>query len=578
METEALYRYIATAEKIRKAPSYNGSNMHKVEQFLSNPNDFFREHRSSLCLPEVTKKFDRTFAALVAPSFEGKTQTAFTLRSVNPLYFVVAATDACLEGSLQYIYRPFIKHNRFLCAAAKVDMERLARNSSEGNVNIGVDELASAHCGERFFVLGFFLTIMQQFDQKLRETGQTNFQVNWMSFYAHHIASFDCFPVTIQEFIEKRQTISAPFCLFLDEFILDPWAIFVRNLARAVGLTCVVSNTNSNIVNVEIDSELSRNGAIDEGWCLVFRRLNMVDLSALGLNRDADADPSDSINVQFLDNLRGRFAITPETQALFDELFGSWFLNTRPGLAEYALDTLIQSRAPSIEEVLRDVSCNLACQLLTRKERMVVRLHGNFANLGLLTEDAYFEGPDEGFNHVQFMNSHLYYLVNPTGSELDYFLTFAPTADKNPEKLRFIQATFDSDGKLSGFNVKRWLSHLTTFRKDELFTFLGCLFLSLERSPSFILHHATRENMNNVACSICDLPNFNNVLRLSGNRLELSVAMICAVASQYFAFTSNLVRVPDSLSVTYYSPFPPIPIYSLKGQDGQSWIKNIVTN
>lgn len=47
------------------------------------------------------------------------------------------------------------------------------------------------------------------------------------------------------------------YVLHWDEFRGHDWAIFVRNLARVIGLRCVVCSTNANVANC-IDKEQSQ--------------------------------------------------------------------------------------------------------------------------------------------------------------------------------------------------------------------------------------------------------------------------------------------------------------------------------
>ena len=63
------------------------------------------------------------------------------------------------------------------------------------------------------------------------------------------------------------------FFIFLDEFIADDWAVFVRNLSRAIGLLCVVANTNTKVANV-IGKDTSSGGAGELIWSFVVCRLN----------------------------------------------------------------------------------------------------------------------------------------------------------------------------------------------------------------------------------------------------------------------------------------------------------------
>ena len=238
-----LNRYIKTGDQIIQAPSYANSNMKKVEEFFMSPTDFLKHHQEYLKLPSTYVNFDKTFVALAAPSYEGKTQTAFTLRNVNPLYFVAAAAEDS-GGNIQSIYRTFTEHTKFLFDCALVDLSKFGAPVSANKSIVTVTDLNGKYRSIPLFVLGFFLNLMKQYEAKLASSSQP---LKWMEFYATGVSPFDCNPISVEDFIDEVKKINVPFCVFLDEFLVDPWCAFVRNLARAVGLTCVVSNTNTNI-------------------------------------------------------------------------------------------------------------------------------------------------------------------------------------------------------------------------------------------------------------------------------------------------------------------------------------------
>ncbi len=83
---------------------------------------------------------------------------------------------------------------------------------------------------------------------------------------------------------------------------------------------------------------------------------------------------------------------------------------------------------------------------------MVETLSGEVAKLGLLTHvahcDHYQLGTEfEAFKYISFLKNHLYYLVNPTGSSVDFFPTFAP--DDGSECFRVLSC---ASGRLMNWN------------------------------------------------------------------------------------------------------------------------------
>ena len=395
------------AKNIVRSTNYPHSNMDMVDRFISNPTEFLRINRATLRIPTVDVCFDTTFVALAAPSLEGKTQTAFTLRRSNPLYFPLNA--ACSgESKLQEIYVPFIDHAVFLRGLAVKDLEAIRTETSLEGFVPTVNDLKTTYRDEPLFVLGFFAEIMRQTVEERRSKHATVNQAestqlpDWMNFYATKLEPFDCQKMKVDDFILFRQSIGEPFCLFLDEFLSKEWSVYIRNLARAVGLICIVSNTNTNIANlVSKGVESSREGAGQdrESWSLVFRRLNNIDKQA--------------IDVDVLIRSIQEYCPYMQSDELSDSIFADWFYCCRPGIAIWILEAmheLFQSlcngaddylnvvldggsysieSAFTIGSFLQFLCIRVSEKLLERKRRMASRLNGQVAKLGILTDIAY---------------------------------------------------------------------------------------------------------------------------------------------------------------------------------------------
>ncbi len=111
-----------------------------------------------------------------------------------------------------------------------------------------------------------------------------------MKFYQRELNNFSYEELSVNQFKEKVSQLKEPFCVFLDEFILSNWSFYIRNLARAVGLVYVVSNTNTNITNfVSNGANNSRIDDSESGWSLVFRRLDNADSTVIDIKKYIDA-------------------------------------------------------------------------------------------------------------------------------------------------------------------------------------------------------------------------------------------------------------------------------------------------
>ncbi len=554
-EKVKFQEYVERAERIVRARTYRSSNMKKIDSFIADPNQFLEDNRAALLLPNFQVNFDKSFVALAAPSLEGKTQAAFTLRSANPLYFVMAAADAG-EGGIQPIYKSFIRHSVFLKTLALEDLSNLGVSVEANSTAPTAFQLHDEKSNVELYVLGFILEIMKQTIVKRSSTKRSNFAQlpGWMQFYARELLPFQCPKISIKTFVQETQKLQVPFCLFLDEFLSEPWSVYVRNLARAVGLHCIVSNTNSNIANlVSKGSEFSREDESNACWSLVFRRLDNVVKSVVDISG-------------YVKTIMSRCAYLETVRPAFTLLFENWFYRCRPGIAIWLAEgmaSLIEewSKRPSdksvftLESILLSLTQYVSKLLSTRKDRMVSTLNGQVAKLGLYTHAAYdFPGSNASqfapFNFIQFLENHLYYLLNPTGSGLDFFLTFRPVRRNGLLRVASLSA-----GQKQ-VSYKFWNLQLTSFREDEFFTFLACIFIKLECSPNNLLLYANIVSMTRNL-EIANLANLN-AIKLSGNHLEVAAAMACVDASHQSGGLE--------------------PVFSLRGQDGITWFNNVVAN
>ena len=101
-------RYIRIGGIARTSPNYELSNIFNLEQLLLERRKFVND-----------ANVERSFVALIAPSLTGKTQAAFTIDKIRPLYF---ALDYSIAG--QEIYKQFSGLNNAIKEAAVADYDR----------------------------------------------------------------------------------------------------------------------------------------------------------------------------------------------------------------------------------------------------------------------------------------------------------------------------------------------------------------------------------------------------------------------------------------------------------------------
>ena len=77
------------------------------------------------------------------------------------------------------------------------------------------------------------------------------------------------------------------YTLFLDEFKGHEYAIFIRNLARAVGIRCCVSNTNAKVANLVGKHQSIMSGYSAESvWSIVVTELKLSNYQTTAEERN----------------------------------------------------------------------------------------------------------------------------------------------------------------------------------------------------------------------------------------------------------------------------------------------------
>jgi hypothetical protein len=127
---DSIKDYIIRAEDMVKDPNFKDSPIKKLEDLIKDPsnclsgdyaNNFIRNPDN---LPRNIE-FERTFIALVAPSLCGKTQSAFAMREMFPLYFALNENAIKPTGKSQPIYANFDSLNRMIQELAIADIKAI---------------------------------------------------------------------------------------------------------------------------------------------------------------------------------------------------------------------------------------------------------------------------------------------------------------------------------------------------------------------------------------------------------------------------------------------------------------------
>ena len=277
-----------------------------LEHIIEDPETNVRKY---LNFPESQEiSLDKAFIALVAPSFAGKTQSAFVMRNVRPLYFALDLLNPIID-SRQSVYKNFTSLSLHLSKASENDYESIKREifvskdfdaqnailnyedaEKEKNESIckhfaplifqkiSAENLLNSYGDTTFECLGFLMKLIEDAEENYHSNNE-----NWMRFYINR-ESFYYSGKTPKEFKLFISKLPNKYCLFLDEFSGKTGSVLIRNLARGTTLKCIVANTNSDIANLtgQAQSCASRTNPTDvaanrDVWSVVFNCLNNAD-------------------------------------------------------------------------------------------------------------------------------------------------------------------------------------------------------------------------------------------------------------------------------------------------------------
>ena len=567
----ALLKYILTARLIR-SNGFENSIASKLEDIIAGDFELCKTLVGIEDSDRLRYDFSKSFVAIAAPSLEGKTQFAFVLEKARPLYFALGAGNYS-SGSYtpQSIYLNFKDLNTCIETFAKDDLARiLADEPSEELKNtikevikegkskaekpevilrITADELKQHVNKKKLYTLGLLYKLVEDARLNYDESRQP-----WMEYHAHR-TSFNVIPKSISE-LPVNVDFFKDFSLFLDEFRGYDWAIYIRNLARAIGLRCCVSNTNAKVANLVGKHQSIMSGAEGEFvWSVVVTELKLSNYQTLNYLTNIDL----GINLIRENVISDEFEDDKEH---FDSFFQDFKLNQinhlRPGVSlavAQFINRVCMKQAQNPEKItfqsffsklVQDISGGLSF----RKPLVKTSINGKAANLSLLLSPSYNRQKNEAnLNSVtNYLEDHFYYLTNPSNSSNWLFLTFPSASQSVSFPLEFLKE-----------NEKyTWGAELTYFKKEEILTILACmnLFHYSSESFSFIL-----DQIFNASKTLSfDTGSTENpmAVKRDGNRLEV-LATLCASHSSHHDPLENRKNC-------------------FKGQSGSNFLMNLLFN
>jgi hypothetical protein len=498
-------------------------------------------------LNNSTEDFSRIFFAIVAPSMTGKTQAAFTFKSVRCLYFLLCKN---LITNLQEIYKNFSDLSEMFQKFVADDFEKLKKiNVLKGDKydlyeQISSFKLLTKHGNTKFKTLGFIYALI--------EHGNANFDPNgtqsWMYFYATSSKSFIIESKSLDEF--KRLDISG-YALFFDEFEAFDENAFVRNLFRTAFTPVFVANTNSNVANLvgKMISAGSRN-ADSYSWSLAAVMLNDVNRNIL-----RRIYPILEAKVLEIARLASNDIERRLIELFFNNFFEVQLKHLRPGCVHIIAGKILEHddlTRFTLDRLLQDFCQAVYDKFILSKSAIKTKLEGVLGSLALFMDNAYISSnaSDENlvakFSHMKsYIQYHYYYLINPVDINKWCFLTYRPIPDDVHLRIYTQEQVLDN-----------WMVEYTYFKGEEIIPFFACQSLTSSSSIPNLLKQGLKISDSNALTTGRAL-NLSQNAPLNGDELEVLSSICIIEASQH-----GVGCLKSSFS----------------GQDGRSFLTNLIGN
>lgn len=417
---------------------------------------------------------------------------------------------------------------------------------------ITAEELRININNRNFFTLGLLYNLVEH-AKKHYDTLSEDSRPPWMEYYAGRNETN--FKVTGKSINQIPANFFAGYILFLDEFKAKECAIFVRNLARAIGIRCCVSNTNAKVVNLVGKHQSIMSGSSAESvWSIVVTELKLGNYETLNSLTQIDEKVewiAENVISDEFSNDKALFL------AFFKDFKDNQVSKMRPGVSLFVaefLNVFVQIHSQrqakmSFESFFSQLVNHISKDLATRKPTVKSSIQGKAATLSLLLSPSYDRGKvDKSLNGmINYLEKHFYYLVNPSNASNWLFLTFASQSQNVSFPLDFMKDQ----------SRKTWEAELTYFKSEEILTILACMNLLHYKRQSFSL-------ILDGIFQVTKTYNYN------------TTATINPLAEKR---DGNILEVLSTLCVSHSSHHDPLKeINSFKGQSGSKFISNLLSD
>ena len=459
---KVLKGYIERGEIIRKNKS---DELLRIENLIQK---FDRSEILTSRLESFRRKHhldldNEFFIALAAPSMTGKTQLAFSVESKLPLYFV--------SDSNQTVYSNFsnLSNDLYYCAVkdSKKCKDELICRGIIPSQTVSLT-LLSKISDFKLETLGFIFRLIEEAEAK---NSQSKFDLSsWMNYFSNRSVDpqqkIELMSIDEFEMQAKSQDMLSKYYVFIDEFSASPNLIFIRNLCRAIGLTCVLSSTNAKVANLIGSSHETGSGSeFPSVWSVVVPKLPPVPdeiFQHFGLKEMLT-------KLMSLTCFEDKERMTKLCEYLKDQCKKS-----RPGVSKFILESIDQvislnEKSLKVDDFFIAFLHELARRIRFRKSMAFFSIEGSQSNMKLLNGDLFdskYSQKSVSIEALHMIDNHFYNLKNPYGEDKKPFILFRETVRSKPLVM------FDSYGEPFSFQCY--------FDQSEQLLLLSCLINEME--------------------------------------------------------------------------------------------------
>lgn len=449
---------------ISSDPGFIGSPIEMLEKFVLDRVLYVRKYIGSDYIHLDEDTFAKLFFAIITPSMTGKTQSAFTFRSIRCLYFLLS------DKPSQLIYQNFEKLSKTFRGFVSSDYIKfkttrgLSDESEELYYEMSSSMLTQNYSDTKFKTLGFIYALIEHANDKF----DPNDGVSWMRFFASSKRSFTFEAKSLEEF-KNIDIGNGNYVLFFDEFEATKENAFVRNLFRTAFTPVFAANTNSNAANL-VGKNISIGSRLGDAyaWSLAAIMLNSINENILRQMYPRIYDRAAKIAENAANN-RERELI----RSFFHNFFNHQLKHLRPGCADIIaakIDQIFTTNRVTLNELLETFVDALFSKMVENKPEIKREIEGILGSQALFMNNAFLAHKISHKNllaklsHMKsFVQYHYYYLINPVNVKKWCFLTYKPS--KGERELRVLT-------KNGGFI--KWDLEYTYFKAEEFFPFFAC--------------------------------------------------------------------------------------------------------